>query len=43
MMDRFRRAIARFEDHWLADLLGCVSLFALLPCFLFLGAVWGFK
>jgi hypothetical protein len=43
MMARLMRAVARFEEHWLADQLGGLSLFALLPCLLFLGTVWGFK
>jgi hypothetical protein len=43
MMARLMRAVARFEEHWLADLLGGLSLFALIPCLFFLGSVLGFK
>lgn len=41
MMARFKRAMARMEDHWLADLIGAVSLFGLLWAGLLLGAAWG--
>jgi len=41
MMARFKRAVARFEDHWLADLIGAASLFALLWAGLLFGHAWG--
>lgn len=43
MMARLKRALARMEDHWLADLIGAVGLFALLPLALVLGDAWGLK
>lgn len=41
MMARFKRTMARIEDHWLADLFGAVSLFALGWFCLLLGHAWG--
>lgn len=41
MMARFRRALARFEDSWFGDLLGAVSIFAMLIGMLMLGAAMG--
>ena len=41
MMARFKRALARMEDHWLADLIGAVSLFGLLWSGLFIGFAAG--
>lgn len=43
MMALLFRALARLEDHWIGDLLGAVSLFALLAAGLFLGHAWGLK
>lgn len=43
MMARFLRLLARFEEHWIADLLGAAALFSMVPIGLFLGEVWGFK
>jgi hypothetical protein len=42
-MASFLRALARFEDHWLADLIGAISLFGLLWIGLFLGFAMGLK
>lgn len=42
MMARFKRALARMEDHWFADLIGAVSLFAGLWLGLLLGYAMGF-
>lgn len=41
MMARLKRALARMEDHWLADLFGAVSLFALGWVALLFGHAWG--
>lgn len=43
MMARFQRAMARIEDHWLADLIGAASLFVLLFGGLLLGCGLGLK
>ena len=43
MMALIFRALARLEDHWIGDLLGAVSLFALLEIGLLLGHAWGLK
>ena len=42
-MARFQRALARFEDHWLADLIGALGLFALGFGGLLLGCGMGLK
>lgn len=42
MMARLKRALARIEDHWLAELIGAASIFALLWAGLLLGHAWGF-
>lgn len=41
MMARLKRALARIEDHWLADLIGVVCIFALLWFGLLFGHAWG--
>ncbi len=41
MMARLKRALARMEDHWLAELIGAVSIFALLWLGLLFGHAWG--
>lgn len=41
MMARLKRALARIEDHWLAELFGAVSLFVLLWAGLVFGHAWG--
>ena len=41
VMARFKRALARIEDHWLADLFGAASLFALGWLGLLIGHGWG--
>lgn len=50
MMARLLRLLARFEDFWLADVLGAICLFALIPVTLYLGLLleaigllWGIK
>lgn len=43
MMARLLRAAAWLDDHWIGDLIGAVSLFALLFAGLFLGFAWGFE
>jgi hypothetical protein len=43
MMADLLRALAHLNDHWIADLVGCVSLFTLLFGGLFLGHGMGFK
>ena len=40
MMTRIRAALARAEDHWLADLVGVVCLFLIPPAVLLAGLVW---
>lgn len=41
VMARLKRALARMEDHWLAELIGAVSIFALLWAGLLFGHAWG--
>lgn len=36
-----KRALARIEDHWLAELIGAASLFGLLWAGLLFGHAWG--
>ncbi len=43
MMADYLSAMARLNDHWAADLIGCVSLFTLLFGGLFMGHGMGFK
>jgi hypothetical protein len=43
MMARFLRALARFNDHWVADAIGAISVFAIGYGCLFLGAGLGLK
>lgn len=43
MMALLFRALARFDDHWLGDLLGAASLFILLWTGMFLGHAWGLQ
>lgn len=41
MMARLKRALAQMEDHWLADLVGAVCLFAGLWIGLLVGSAMG--
>lgn len=41
MMARLKRALARVEGHWLAELIGAASLFALLWAGLLFGHAMG--
>lgn len=43
MMARILRALARFEDHWIGDLIGVVSLFAIGWSWMLLGYAWGLE
>lgn len=40
---RILRALARFEDHWIADLIGAVGLFAIGWSWMLLGYAWGLE
>jgi hypothetical protein len=39
MLDRLMKALERLEESWIADVLGVICLFALIPVFLVLGLV----
>jgi hypothetical protein len=39
MLDRLMKAIEQLEDSWVADVLGVICLFALIPVFLVVGLV----
>lgn len=41
MLNRLRAALARAEDHWLADVAGVCILFAIPPVVMFLGLALG--
>ena len=41
MFVRVKRLMARLDDHWIGDLIGSVSLFALLYAGLMAGLIWG--
>jgi hypothetical protein len=43
MMARLFGALARLDDHWIGDAIGCVGLFAVLFGGLFLGCGMGLK
>lgn len=43
MMARILRALARFEEHWIADLIGAVGLFAIGWSWMILGYAWGLE